>query len=100
MFPLVAFAAVLVVWGNVVSSLLATSAWLPGGSWSFVIAGLVLTALSLAASRAMRLDAEAVGLAGDPLRGAAIGLAIGTGAALLGVAALRIVGPAIVGRSI
>lgn len=95
---LIAFAVVLVIWGNASSSVLGTSAWLPGGSWSFVIAGLALVGVSLVATRAMRLDASAVGLAGDPLRGALLGLAVGTGVAVLSVVALRLLAPAITGR--
>jgi membrane protease YdiL (CAAX protease family) len=97
---LVAFAAVLVVWGNVVSWLLGPSAWLPGGSWSFVIAGFALVGISVVAAGVMRLDTETVGLAGDPVRGALAGLAIGVGVAAVGVAALRLLGPTIVGRPI
>ena len=96
----IVFAALLVVWGNVSSLLLGPSAWLPGGSWSFVIAGLLLIAVSLGDARAARLDWAAIGLGGDPLRGALLGLAAGIGAAGVGVATLRIVGPAIVGRAV
>ena len=42
------FAALLVIWGNVVSSALGASARLPGGSWPFVVAGLILVGISLA----------------------------------------------------
>lgn len=94
------FAAFLVIWGNVTSALLGASAWLPGGSWSFVIAGAVLVAVSLVAARAMSLDASALGLAGSPLRGALVGLAVGGGIALVGVAFLRVAGPPITGRAI
>ena len=94
------FAVLLVVWGNVVSAVLGTSAWLPGGSWSFVLAGLALIAVSVAAARWLGLDGKAAGLSGDPLRGALIGLAIGAVAAAIGVGALRTVAPAIVGRAI
>jgi membrane protease YdiL (CAAX protease family) len=97
---LIAFAVVLVVWGNVVSSFLGPSAWLPGGSWSFVIAGLALIAVSTVAARTLRLDADTVGFAGDPVRGAVAGLVIGVGVAIVSVFAVRVVGPAIVGRPI
>ena len=95
-----AFASLLVVWGNVASLMLGTSAWLPGGSWSFVIAGSALVLVSLAFARVWSLDASAMGLRGDPLRGALVGAALGGTAALAGVAALRLLGPVIVGRPI
>jgi membrane protease YdiL (CAAX protease family) len=96
----IAFAVLLVLWGNVLPPLIGSSAWLPGGSWSFVIAGLALIGVSLAATRWLRLDAGALGLAGDPLRGALVGLAVGAGAAAIGVSALRTVATALVGRPI
>ncbi|HEY3217642.1 MAG TPA: type II CAAX endopeptidase family protein [Candidatus Limnocylindria bacterium] len=98
--PVIAFAVLLVIWGNGVASLLGPSAWLPGGSWSFVVAGLLLIAVSLVAARAMGLDAASIGLAGDPLRGALLGLGAGLSFGLLGVVAFRVLGPAVVGRAI
>ncbi len=97
---LVLYAVFLVTWGNVTSRVLGTTAWLPGGSWSFIAAGAVLAVASLAAARAMSLDASALGLAGSPVRGAILGLAIGTVVAAVGVAFLRLAAPAITGRPI
>jgi membrane protease YdiL (CAAX protease family) len=98
--PVIAFALLLVAWGNVASRLLGPSAWLPGGSWSFVIAGLLLIAVSLVAARVMGLDTASIGLAGDPVRGALLGLAAGLAVGVVGVAALRVLGPAVVGRAV
>jgi len=47
------FAALLVIWGNVVSSALGASARLPGGSWPFVVAGLILVGISLGIERVL-----------------------------------------------
>lgn len=98
--PVLAFGALLVAWGNASSTFLGASAVLPGGSGPYVISGVALAAVSLAAARALRLDAAALGLRGRALRGATTGLALGGIAALIGVAALRLVAPLIVGQAV
>src|SRR2546426_951419 len=68
------FAALLVIWGNLMPPLIGTSARLPGGSWSFVLAGAALVLVSMAAARAFSLDAQALGLEWhSAARGAIIG---------------------------
>jgi membrane protease YdiL (CAAX protease family) len=94
------FAALLVVWGNVVSSLLGASARLPGGSWPFVVTGAALVATALLFARHMRLDGVTIGLGPGAIRGAAVGAAIAAAVALIGVALLRFVAPAIVGTHV
>ncbi len=95
------FALLLILWGNVVSSVLGASSWLPGGSWQFVVAGLALIAVSLAAARALGLDARDLGLTRrDAVRGALIGALLGTAAAVTALAALRVFAPLIVGRDV
>jgi len=94
------FAVFVVLWGNAVALVFGSTAWLPGGSWSFVFAGIALVAISLLTSRRLGLDAAALGLAGDPVRGALVGLAIGAAAAAVAVAALRTVATAIVAHPI
>jgi membrane protease YdiL (CAAX protease family) len=95
------FALLLIVWGNVLSSVLGASSWLPGGSWQFVVAGLALIAVSLGAARALGLSARDLGLTrGDAARGALIGAALGTAAGVAAFAALRLVAPLIVGRDV
>lgn len=94
------YAALLVLWGNASSPLLGASAWLPGGSWQWVLAGVVLILISLAVARAAGLDAAALGMRGtkDALRGAAIGLLVGGAAGAVAVGALTLVAPLILGR--
>ena len=83
------FAAGLVVWGNVVSALLGPSARLPGGSWSFVLAGALLVGLTALWSWRVGLARRDLGLVfHGALPGAALGLAIAL-VALPGVALLR-----------
>ena len=84
------FAALLVGWGNVGSSLLAPTAPLPGGSWAFVGTGLGLTTVALVVARLGGLDRSGMGLASDRWwRGAALGLLAGAGIALVGLVALQ-----------
>ena len=90
-------AAVLVGFGNGASGILAATASLPGGSWSFVGAGLLLAAVSLAFARGAGLDAAGLGLRGRPLRGAALGALAGSVAAAAAVVLLRTVAPVVVG---
>jgi len=52
------FAAVLVLWGNLLHPLIGGSAVLPGGSWQFVAAGAVLVAFSLVGARALGASTE------------------------------------------
>ena len=94
------FALLLILWGNVSAPLLGASAWLPGGSWQWALAGVVLVLASLAVARAVGLDAAALGLRGNALRGAAIGLILGGGAGAAAVGALLIAAPPIVGRAV
>lgn len=96
-----AYAALLVAWGNVKTVLLEPTAALPGGSLAYVLVGTALVVLSLAAARAMRLDAAALGLhPRGALRWAAIGAAIGVVTSVAGVAALRTVGPLLLGHAV
>jgi membrane protease YdiL (CAAX protease family) len=97
---LVLYAAFVVLWGNLTSTALDASAWLPGGSWSFVIAGAALVTVSLLFARAMGMRADDLGLRGDPLRAALLGGGLGALLALAGVLVLRTAGAAIVGRPI
>ena len=94
------YAALLVLWGNLASTLLGTTALLPGGSWAFVVAGLALIVVSLFAARALRLDREVVVGRGAHIRGAAVGLAAGSVVASIGVVALRLVAPTLVGQRV
>ena len=94
------FAALLVVWGNVTSAALGSSAWLPGGSWSFIASGLALVVVSVVAGRAMSLDRRALGLVGSHALGALSGVLLGAIVAAVGVLLLLVAGPAIVGRPI
>lgn len=91
------YAAVLVIWGNLASALLASSARLPAGSWAFVMSGAALVGASLLFARAVDLDRDALGLRSNAVPGAAIGAAAGAVVALVGVALLRYLAPAIVG---
>jgi Predicted metal-dependent membrane protease len=95
------YASVLVLWGNLASSLLGTTSRLPGGSVEFALAGAALVGLSLAFARALGLDAAALGL--DRVgfaRAAAVGAALGLAGAMAAVGALRLVAPAIVGQPV
>ncbi len=95
------FAAFLILWGNLLHPLIGGSAVLPGGSWQFVAAGAVLVALSLVAARALGLDGAALGLRRDgALRGTAIGATLGVVIAVAGVAAMRVVAPAVLGQPV
>jgi len=94
------FAALLVIWGNLLPPLIGASARLPGGSWSFVLAGAALVLVSIAAARGLGLDAAALGLRPE---GAPQGAVVGAlAAALIAGAAVAIVGlaPAIIGRPV
>ncbi len=76
---------------------------LPGGSIPYLASGLALTVVSLAAARAFGLDARDLALRGPAwsvARHAAVGALVGTAAGAAGVAALRLVAPAIVGGPI
>lgn len=85
------FAALLVGWGNVGSSLLAPTALLPGGSWAFVASGLVLTAVALLVARFGGLDRAAIGLGPERWwRATFVGLAAGSAIALVGVLGLQV----------
>lgn len=85
------FALLLILWGNVVSSVLGASSWLPGGSWAFVASGITLVALSLAVARRAGLDGAAMGVRATAWsRGAAIGVAGGGVIALGGVLGLQL----------
>jgi membrane protease YdiL (CAAX protease family) len=95
------YAALLVVWGNVLSSLLGASSWLPGGSWEFAAAGAVLVAASVVVARALGLDASDLGSTlAAATRGTLIGAALGAAAAVASLALLRVVAPLIVGRDV
>ena len=95
------FAAFLILWGNLLHPLIGGSAVLPGGSWHFVAAGAVLVAFSLVTARALGLDGAALGLRRDgALRGTAIGATLGVVIALAGVAAMRVVAPAVLGQPV
>jgi membrane protease YdiL (CAAX protease family) len=97
--PLWPFAALLVIWGNAVPPLFGASAQLPGGSWSFVLAGIALMLVSLATARAYGLTSTDLGLdVRSAPRGAAIG-ALATIIALAGVGAIRLA-PLVVGQTV
>jgi membrane protease YdiL (CAAX protease family) len=94
------FAAFLVAWGNAQPPLIGATAVLPGGSWAFVAAGVVLIAVALAAAHRGRLDADAIGLSRGPLaRGLVLGALAGASLALASLAAMQL-GPLIVGEPI
>lgn len=95
-----AYAALLVAWGNAGSTLLGPSAVLPGGSWAYALSGIALAALSLGSARALGLDPSALGLRGDALRGTMTGAVLGGAASLIGVAALRLAAPLVVGHPV
>jgi uncharacterized protein len=90
LFTPVLFAAALVLWGNIVSALLAQTARLPGGSWPFVLSGALLIGVTLLWSRRAALARRDLGLVFDgALAGAAVGFAIALAVALPAVALLR-----------
>lgn len=94
------FAAVLIVWGNLLHPLIGSSAVLPGGSWQFVVAGAVLIGASLVAARALRLTAESLGLRrAGAARGTAIGVVAAGAVAAIGVGALRLA-PSLIGQPV
>lgn len=93
-------AGFLVAWGNVQPPLIGATAVLPGGSWAYVVAGVGLVAVTLAAAYRGRLDAEALGLSRTHLaRGLALGAVAGSGLALLSLASMQLA-PMITGRAI
>ena len=90
LFAPIFFAAALVFWGNVVSTVLGPTARLPGGSWPFVLSGALLIGLTLLWSRRAALARRELGLVVDgALAGSAAGLAIAVAIALPAVALLR-----------
>jgi membrane protease YdiL (CAAX protease family) len=94
------FVALLVGWGNVGTALLAPTTLLPGGSWTFVIAGVALTVLAVLVAWRGGLDLRALGLGRRGMwRGGALGLAAGAGIAAAGATALQIA-PLITGRPV
>jgi uncharacterized protein len=94
------FVALLVGWGNVGASLLASTAPLPGGSWTFVVAGIALGALAVFVARRAGLDPRAIGLGRRGVwRGGALGLVAGAGIAAVGATALQ-VAPILTGRPV
>lgn len=95
------FAALLVLWGNLLHPLIGGTAILPGGSWQFAVAGAALVAVSLAAARVLRLDAADLGLRrAGALRGVLIGAFAGAFIATAAVAIMRYVAPAVVGQPV
>lgn len=89
-FALILFAAALVCWGNVVSAFLGPTARLPGGSWPFVLSGVLLIGVTLLWSRRAALVRSELGLVFDgALAGSAVGLAMALTVALPAVALLR-----------
>jgi membrane protease YdiL (CAAX protease family) len=94
------FAAFLVAWGNLQPPLIGATAVLPGGSWAFVTAGVVLVAVALVAAKRGHLQADALGLSRAHLaRGLVLGAIAGSSLALLSLAAMQLA-PLIVGRPI
>ena len=83
-----AFAALLVVWGNIVNYLIQPT--LPGGSWPALAAGVSLGLVSLVVARLGHQTRAGAGLARGDLRGAPVGAALGFGAAIVGTIVLRI----------
>jgi membrane protease YdiL (CAAX protease family) len=94
------FVALLVGWGNAGTSLLAPTTLLPGGSWTFVVSGIALTALALLVARRAGLDLRSLGVGRKGMwRGGALGLVAGIGIAVAGATALQIA-PLITGRPV
>jgi uncharacterized protein len=91
------FAALLIVWGNLLHPLIGSSTVLPGGSWQFAVAGALLIGASGVAAWTMGLTRESLGLR---LPGATRGVVIGVLAAgltaLAGVTVLRLA-PSLIG---
>lgn len=91
------FAALLIVWGNLLHPLIGSSAVLPGGSWQFALAGALLIGVSGVAAWTMGLTRESLGLR---LAGAARGVIVGVLAAGLiavaGATVLRLA-PSLIG---
>jgi membrane protease YdiL (CAAX protease family) len=85
----------------VTSLVLGGSATLPGGSIAFAIAGLGLSALTLAVARSDGLDlVTLLGRSRDALIGGVLGLTAAAVLALLAVLFLRVVAPAITGSPV
>ena len=80
----------LVLWGNVASAVLGPTARLPGGSWAFVLSGVLLIGATLLWSRRAVLRRRELGLVFDgALSSSALGLAAALSIALPAVALLR-----------
>jgi membrane protease YdiL (CAAX protease family) len=94
------FAALLVAWGNLTGAVFGTGLQLPGGTWSYVIAGIALVLVSLACARWMSMGAADIGLRGDHLRGALAGALLAVVAALIGAGLLRGVAPLLLGGAV
>jgi membrane protease YdiL (CAAX protease family) len=85
------FVALLVGWGNLGTSLLAPTTLLPGGSVAYVLAGIVLCAVSVLAAWRGGVDRASFGLGRSRAwRTAGLGLLAGTVVAALGAAALQV----------
>jgi CAAX protease family protein len=94
------FAVLLVFWGNLLHPLIGSTAVLPGGSWQFVLAGVVLVGASLLAARMVGLNVESLGFRGAAAaRGAAIGALAAGAVAALGVTLLRLA-PSVIGQPV
>jgi membrane protease YdiL (CAAX protease family) len=95
------FAVLLVLWGNLLHPLIGATALLPGGSWHFVVAGVALVVVSLAAAGVLRLDAMSLGLRrAGAVRGAATGALAGGAIAAAAVAVMRAITPAVIGEPV
>lgn len=78
------------LWGNIASALLGSSARLPGGSWSFVLSGALLVGASLLWARRAGLGRPELGMVSDGALGApAVGLALALAIALPAIVLLR-----------
>ncbi len=94
----VAFAGLLVVWGNVVNYFVQPA--LPGGDWSAVAWGSALAIVSIAFARLNRLGASGLGLtARGIVRAALVGAGLGVAAGIVGVLVLRFA-PAVIGAPV
>ena len=99
LWPFWPFVALLVVWNNALQPLLGPTARLPGGSWSFVMSGIALIAISLATACASGLRAADLGFdLGRVPRGAVIGALVGL-IAIVCVGAVKLA-PILVGHPI
>jgi membrane protease YdiL (CAAX protease family) len=95
------FAAVLVLWGNLLHPLAGSTAVLPGGSWQFVAAGAAVVVTSFAAAWILGLDAASLGLRRTgALRGAAIGAIAGGVTAAAAVIVMRYLAPPVIGQPV